>query len=53
MRYYIVDNKGDVYGDCENKERAKMLLESTLAQLKEEHPEIDYTSLELEVIEGN
>ena len=52
MRYYIVDNQGVVYGDSESKERAEMILESTLAQLNEEHPEIDFTSLELEVIEG-
>ena len=52
MRYYIVDNQGNEYGNTTNKEKANNMLADTITQLQEEHTEEEVSALELEVIES-
>lgn len=44
MRYYIVDNNGNVWGDFGDLESAKIALEN--------YPQEEITANELEIIEG-
>ena len=53
MRYYIVDNQGNVYGDTVDLEKAKAMYSDTVNQLLQDHTKNEVAELDLEVIDDS
>ena len=54
MRYYIVDNQGNIYGDYADRTKAELQVDEHKDVLKAEgKTDKEIEALELEVIEGN
>lgn len=52
MRYYIIDNNGTIYGECNNKPEAEFMTEVYKDQLKAQgKTEAQVEALKLKVIE--